>query len=172
MPKLQGIAEQIHRAAIPKQVQLGFLHASGEQLIREGVNDGSRKHASALLGPACGESLKQIVREFALTTSSGIKIDYFPAASTAIVQRLVAWTAESGAQIGDTFSAQSAEIAERKLWTILGTVVVSAGGGTEKPGFSSRRKVWRMLACAEQSQMGPVGYSWCPQTEELRSSCV
>ena len=62
-PKLQGIAERIHKAATSRQVQLGFLHASGEQLIREGVDDGSRKHAIALLGPACSVSLQQVVRE-------------------------------------------------------------------------------------------------------------
>jgi hypothetical protein len=40
-PKLQGIAEQTHKPALHRQVQLSFLHASGEQLIRDGVDDGS-----------------------------------------------------------------------------------------------------------------------------------
>ena len=84
-PKLQGIAERIHKAATSRQVQLGFLHASGEQLIREGVDDGSRKHAIALLGPACSVSLQQVVRDFASTYSPGITIDYFAAAGNALV---------------------------------------------------------------------------------------
>jgi hypothetical protein len=104
---LQGIAERIHKAATSRQVQLGFLHASGEQLIREGVDDGSRKHASALLGPACSVSLQQVVRDFASTYSPGITIDYFAAAGNALVPRFAAWTAEAGAEIVDAFSARS-----------------------------------------------------------------
>ena len=106
-PRLQSIAEHIHMLAIPRQIQLGFLHASGEQLIREGIDDGSRKHASALLGPACGVELKQVVLEFAAIHSPGITIDFFAAAGNTIVERFAAWTEDPGAELIDAFSSRS-----------------------------------------------------------------
>ena len=59
-PKLQSVAECMRKAAIPRGIQLGFMHVSGEQLIREGVDDGSRKHAQALAGPARAASSRKI----------------------------------------------------------------------------------------------------------------
>ena len=106
-PKLQSVAEAIHKAAIPRGIQLGFLHVSGEQLIREGIDDGSRKHAKALLGPACGLKLKELVLGFARQHSPGITIDFFAAASNKLVPRYAAWTQEAGAELVDAFSARS-----------------------------------------------------------------
>ena len=106
-PRLQSVAERIHMAAIPRRIQLGFLHASGEQLILEGIDDGSRKHAMALLGPACGPDLKQIVFEFAEAQSPGTTIDFFAASCNAVVERFAAWTTESGAELVDAFTSRS-----------------------------------------------------------------
>jgi hypothetical protein len=106
-PRLQSVAEKMHRAAIPRRIQLGFLHVSGEQLIREGIDDGSRKHAMALLGPASGPALRQIIFSFAAEHSSGITIDYVAAAGNALVERFSAWTAELGAELVDAFSSRS-----------------------------------------------------------------
>ena len=77
------------------------------QLIREGIDDGSRKHAKALLGPACGLKLKELVLGFARQHSPGITIDFFAAASNTLVTRYAAWTQEAGAELVDAFSARS-----------------------------------------------------------------
>ena len=100
-------AEKLHMAAIPRRIQFGFLHASGEQLIREGIDDGSRRQASALLGPACGVTLKPTIFEFATMHSPDFTIDFFAAAGNTIVKRFAAWTAEPGAELVHAFSSQS-----------------------------------------------------------------
>jgi hypothetical protein len=85
----------------------GFLHASGEQLILEGIDAGSRQHALALLGPACGAQLRELVLAFAGENSPGITIDYFASAANAVVERYASWTVDPGAELIDAFSSRS-----------------------------------------------------------------
>jgi hypothetical protein len=106
-PRLQGVAEFIHKLAIPRRIQLGFLHVSGDQLIREGIDDGSRKHASALLGPACGPKLKSLVLGFAAAHGPDITIDFFASAGNHLVERYAAWTLDPRAELVDAFSSRS-----------------------------------------------------------------
>jgi len=106
-PKLQGVSEHMHKRAIPRNIVFGFLHATGEQLILEGIDDGSRQHASALLGPACGEKLRELVLAFGERHSPGITIDYFASAANALVERFASWTGDIGAELVDAFSSRS-----------------------------------------------------------------
>jgi hypothetical protein len=148
VPKVQGIAERIHRAAILRQILLGILHASDGQLIREEVDHGLRKHASALLGPACDVGLRQpeVVREFASTCIPGITIDYFEAASIAIVLRSAGWTAElwthSRREVGTTAGGPSAE-----LWTGAATSEGDRAKGPDCKVGNARRSHQRISTC-------------------------
>ena len=83
------------------------MHVSGEQLIREGVDDGSRKHAQPLAGPACCLKLKDLVLAFARQHGPAITINWFAAASNRIVNRYAAWTQEACAELVDAFSART-----------------------------------------------------------------
>ena len=106
-PRLQAAAEAIHKACIPRGVVIMALHATGQQLIDEGVDDGSRKHAQALRGPACGELLRQTIREFADEIGCQITIDFFAAAENAMCQRFAAWTDEPDAEVVDAFTVRN-----------------------------------------------------------------
>ena len=84
-----------------------MLHVSGKQLLAEGIDDGSRKHAAALKGPACGTELRELVREFAEDEGSLIIIDFFASAANAMAERYAAWTEDQGAELIDAFSSRS-----------------------------------------------------------------
>ena len=105
--QLQEAAESMHRRANAKSVKLMMLHVSGKQLLAEGIDDGSRKHAAALKGPACGTELKELVREFAEGEGSLIIIDFFASAANAMAERYAAWTEDQGAELIDAFSSRS-----------------------------------------------------------------
>ena len=78
-----------------------MLHVSWKQLLAEGIDDGSRKHA------ACGTELRALVREFAEGSGSRITIDFFDSAANAMAERYAAWTEDQGAELIDAFSSRS-----------------------------------------------------------------
>jgi hypothetical protein len=121
-PRLQAAAEAIHKACIPRGVVVRTLHVSGEQLIDEGIDDGSRKHAQALRGPACSERMRRIVAEFATAVGCPLTIDFFASADNALCRRFAAWTDEPQAEAVDAFTMRSWNVgrcacgAERREW--------------------------------------------------------
>ena len=106
-PRLQAAAEAIHRACIPRGVVVRALHASGQQLIDEKVDEGSRQHAQALRGPACGDRLRRIVSEFAAEVGCPLTIDFFASADNALCKRYAAWTDEPQAEAIDAFTIRN-----------------------------------------------------------------
>ena len=84
-----------------------FLHVSGKRLIEEGADDGSRKHAEALRGPACGGALKAQILRLAKRARREITVDMFASSSNALVPRFMSWTAEQDNEREDAFSARS-----------------------------------------------------------------
>jgi hypothetical protein len=121
-PRLQAAAEAIHKACIPRGVVVRTLHVSREQLIEEGVDNGSRKHAQALRGPASSAKMRGIVAEFALEVGCPITIDLFASADNALCRRYAAWTDEPQAEAVDAFSMRSWDVgrclcgAEHREW--------------------------------------------------------
>ena len=111
-PRLQAATEAIHRACIPRGVVVRALHASGKQLIEEKVDDGSRRHAQALRGPACGVRLREIVMAFAAEVGCPLTIDFFASAENALCRRFAAWTDEPQAEAVDAFTIRNWNIGE------------------------------------------------------------
>ena len=109
-PRLQAAAEAIHRACIPRGVRIMTLHSSGKQLVEEGVDEGSRKHAQGLRGPACSLKLRAIIREFLKEAGFEPTIDFFASAENAMCQRYAAWTDEPGAELVDAFTSRNWDV--------------------------------------------------------------
>jgi hypothetical protein len=86
-PQLQAAAEEIYKLAYARGVLLMFLRVSGQQLVAEGIDDGSRKRAAALSGPACGIGLRETVRRFAEAAGGAITIDFCALAANAVAVR-------------------------------------------------------------------------------------
>ena len=106
-PQLQEAAVSVHKRGNHRGVRLMFLHVSGKQLVAEGIDDGSRKFAAALRGPACGAGLREVIGRFALRAGSAITIDYFAAAANTLAVRYAAWTEDPGAELVDAFTSRS-----------------------------------------------------------------
>jgi hypothetical protein len=81
-----------------------FLHAPGKTLIAEGVDDASRRLASAIAGPACSVALRN--RIFALASQLGwsISVDAFASISNRLVARYFAEFAEPQAEAVDALA--------------------------------------------------------------------
>ena len=109
-PRLQAATEAIYRACIPRGVVVRTLHASGKQLIEEMVDEGSRRHAQALRGPACGERLRSIVFEFAREVGCPLTIDFFASAENTLCRRYAAWTDDPRAEAVDAFSIRNWDV--------------------------------------------------------------
>jgi hypothetical protein len=86
------------------------LHLSGKQLVEEGVDEGSRKHAQALRGPACSQRLREIVEKFVEGAGFRLTIDFFASAENTMCQRYAAWTDEPGAELVDAFTSRNWDV--------------------------------------------------------------
>ena len=86
-----------------------FLHVSGEALIEDGTDDGSRAKAQSLQGPACTDVLWSRIREFAggLRHQWRPSIDVFAAACSARRDRFCSWTPKGGSEQVDAFAMRS-----------------------------------------------------------------
>ena len=105
-PIIQFAAISIAKASIEDGCFPLFLHVSGKRLIEEGTDDGSRKHAEALRGPACGETLKSQILRLARRARRAITVDMFASSNNALVPRFMSWTAEQDNEREDAFSAR------------------------------------------------------------------
>jgi hypothetical protein len=86
---------------------LMFLHVSGKQLVEEGIDEGSRRFAAELRGPACGAGLREVVHRFARRAGGAITVDYFASASNAMARRYASWTEDPAAELVDAFTSRS-----------------------------------------------------------------
>ena len=109
-PIIQFAAINIAKAAIEDGAFPLFLHVSGKRLIEEGTDEGSRKHAEALQGPAYGPDLKAQIRRLAERSKLEISIDMFASSCNALVPRFMSWTAEQTNEREDAFSARSWDV--------------------------------------------------------------
>jgi hypothetical protein len=109
-PVIQYAAINIAKAGIEDGGFPQFLHVSGKKLIEEGTDDGSRKHAEALRGPACGSDLKAQIKRLARRANLEISVDMFASSCNALVPRFMSWTAEQDNEREDAFSARSWDV--------------------------------------------------------------
>ena len=88
-----------------------FLHVSGERLIKERVDEGSREQARALKGPACGPVLLDVVKGLAAEQGWNLTINFFASACNHVTERYMSWPADSCVLIAcvlvDAFAARS-----------------------------------------------------------------
>ena len=80
---------QIHKQGIERGGFPMFLHATGFQLIKEGQDNGSRVHTDKLCGPACGDRLKQRIKDFATSRGMEITVDFFAATCNTLTTRFM-----------------------------------------------------------------------------------
>ena len=106
-PTLQAAAVQLHMMCIPRGIFPRFLHTSGEELVREGVDDGSRAKARALQGPACGGALRVNIVKFARDQGWELTMDFFASACNHLTERYMSWTEDPDCEQTDAFAARS-----------------------------------------------------------------
>jgi hypothetical protein len=76
-PVIQFAAIKIAKVAIEEGGFPMLLHVSGKTLSKEGTDDGSRKHAEALRGPACGPDLRSNILRLARRAKLEVTVDLF-----------------------------------------------------------------------------------------------
>ena len=86
-----------------------FLHVSGERLIEEGVDNGSRAEARRIWGPKCSRVLRDFIFDFCKRQQCEITIDFFASSCNALVPRFASWSKEPGTEAVDAFSMRSWE---------------------------------------------------------------
>jgi hypothetical protein len=91
---LQSIATRMNQLCADLDATPLYLHAPGKALIEEGVDDASRRLASAIAGPACSEALRRQVHELASLVGWEITLDAFASASNRLVPRYFSEFAE------------------------------------------------------------------------------
>ena len=96
-----------HEICLRESLLFYGLHVSGEQLIAEGVDDGSRKEAKLLRGPKSGPRLRSTVFSFAHAHGFVITMDFFASSCNAIVERFASWTNEPASEQTDAFAART-----------------------------------------------------------------
>ena len=106
-PQLQAASVVTHEICLRESLLFYGLHVSGEQLIAEGVDDGSRKEAKLLRGPKSGPRLRSTVFSFAHAHGFVITMDFFASSCNAIVERFASWTNEPASEQTDAFAART-----------------------------------------------------------------
>ena len=106
-PILQAASIEILKLAIPRGIFPKFLHVSGEELIREQVDDGSRAKARSLQGPACGADLRAKIVAFATKQGWQLTIDFFASACNRLTERYMSWSEDPNCELVDAFAARS-----------------------------------------------------------------
>ena len=105
--ELQAASIKLHKLAIPRGIFSRFLHVSGEELIHEQVDDGSRAKARSLQGPACGARLRKTVFRFAADQGWQLSIDFFASACNRLTERYMSWSNDPACELVDAFAARS-----------------------------------------------------------------
>jgi len=108
-PMLQGASVDVHKQCIQAGWTPMFLHVSGERLIEEGVDDGSRTEARRLRGPKCSDQLRRFIFTQCAAEGYAITIDLFASTCNALVERFASWTKEPRSEAVDAFSLRSWE---------------------------------------------------------------
>ena len=106
-PNLQAATEQLHIDCIRAGQFPMFLHVSGESLVSDGVDDGSRTKARSLRGPRSGAWLWEEAQQLASAVGWTMTVDMFAAACNAKLPRFMTWTDEAGSEQVDAFAART-----------------------------------------------------------------
>ena len=106
-PELQAAAVELLKLCIPRGIFPRCLHTSGEELIKEGVDDGSRAKARALQGPACSIGLRARLVRFAAKQGWALTVDFFASACNHVTDRYMSWTNDPECEQVDAFAARS-----------------------------------------------------------------
>ena len=86
-----------------------FPHVSGNRLIEEGVDNGSRAEARRIWGPKCSRVLRDFISDFCKRQQCKIMIDFFASSCNSLVPRFASWSKEPGTEAVDAFSMRSWE---------------------------------------------------------------
>ena len=108
-PQLQAASVSVNKRCLARGWALRGLHVSGERLIEEGIDDGSRTKARELQGPKCGASLRARIFSFCELYGFRITIDMFASTCNAVVERFNSWSLEPLNEHTDAFSMRSWE---------------------------------------------------------------
>ncbi len=108
-PMLQSASIDVHKQCMAAGWSLMALHVSGERLIEEGVDDGSRTEAKRLQGPKCSARLREYIFRFCQDEGCEITIDLFASSCNRLVERFASWTKEPQSEAVDAFSMRSWE---------------------------------------------------------------
>ena len=111
-PHMQAAAEQLTMDCIRTGQFPMFLHVSGESLVSDGTDEGSRTKARSLQGPACGDWLWEQALQMAGQLGWAMTIDMFAAACNARLPRYMTWTDEGGSEQVDAFAARTWDSSE------------------------------------------------------------
>ena len=108
-PQLQGASLSAHKQCHAVGWILMTIHVSGQRLIEEGVDDGSRLEAKRIRGPKTGALLRDFMAEFCRENGVELTIDFFASTGNAITPRFASWTQEPASEAVDAFSMRSWE---------------------------------------------------------------
>ena len=108
-PMLQAASIDVHKQCLAAGWIPMALHVSGQRLIEEGVDDGSRAGAKIIWGPKCSARLRSFVFSFCKEEGCAITIDFFASSCNALVERFASWTKEPMSEAVDAFSMRSWE---------------------------------------------------------------
>ena len=111
-PHMQAAAEQLNMDCIKNGQFPMFLHVSGESLVTDGTDEGSRTKARSLQGPACGDWIWEQAQQMAGRLGWKMTVDMFAAACNARLPRYMTWTDEGGSEQVDAFAARTWDSSE------------------------------------------------------------
>ena len=111
-PNLQAATEQLHIDCVRAGQFPMFLHVSGESLVSDGVDDGSRTKARSLRGPCSGAWLWAEAQQLATAVGWSMTVDMFAAACNTKLPRFMTWTDETGSEQVDAFAARTWDSSE------------------------------------------------------------
>ena len=101
---LQALAVRMTTLCADLQICPFFLHAPGKELVDEGLDDASRRLASAVAGPACSAALRSLVHEIAAAQGWSISVDLFASACNCLVDRYFSEYSEPKAEAVDALA--------------------------------------------------------------------
>lgn len=101
---LQAQAVRMTKLCAELEINALFLHAPGRDLVDEGVDDASRRLASAIAGPACSASLRSLVHNAAAAQGWTISVDLFASAGNCLVDRYYSEYPEPSAEAVDAIA--------------------------------------------------------------------
>lgn len=103
-PTLQALALRLTMLCADLEISPLFLHAPGQDLVSEGIDDASRRLSTAISGPACSPSLRNLVQRIAADKGWTISVDIFASERNRLVDRYFSEFAEPLSEAVDALS--------------------------------------------------------------------